>query len=202
MERRPPWEVSGTVYEVVVLATGYAYRSPFLDPLDSYNQPTKGLPAHERHVVMTTNSSAYSLPRGESRLTLNLMYLFPMDRQIVSPSSIHPLNALLFIGLPFPVANAPSDVAQSIFAGHLIARPDRVYPTSHITGHDGWNETLASELLLENLTAFENWLADEGFDIYRLGHKLNVVPYYTEIGYQDSLIGHLQSQGPGTCSSA
>ena len=65
--------------EVVVLATGYAYRSPFLDPLVSYNQPTKGLPAHERHVVMTANSSAYSLPRGESRLTLNLKYLFPMD---------------------------------------------------------------------------------------------------------------------------
>ena len=181
--------------EVVVLATGYDYRFPFLDPSDPYNQPAKGLPARERHVVMKTNASAYSLPRGENRLTLNLKYLFPIDRQIVSLSSLHPLNALLFIGLPFPIANSPSDIAQSIFAGHLIARPDRVYPTSHITGQDGWNETLARELLLKNLTAFENQLADEGFDIYRLGHNMNVVSYYNETGYQDSLIAHLQSQG-------
>ena len=60
--------------EVVVLATGYDYRFPFLDPSDPYNQPTKGLPARERHVVMKTNASAYSLPRGENRLTLNLKY--------------------------------------------------------------------------------------------------------------------------------
>ena len=143
---------------------------------------------------MTTNPSAYSRPEGENRLTANLNYLFPIDRQIVSLSSLHPLNALLFIGLPFPVTHAPGDVAQSMFAGHLIARPDLVYPTSHITGHEGWNETLARELLLKSLTALENRLAGEGFDVYHLGHKLNIGSYHNGNGYQDSLIAHLQSR--------
>ena len=144
---------------------------------------------------MTTNASVYSSLEGEARLTLNLKHLSPIDWHIVSLSSLYPLNALLFIGLPFPVAAAPSDVAQSIFAGHLIAQPDHVYPTSHITGHKGWNETLVRELLLENLTAFENRLADEGFDVYHLCHRLNIGSYYNETGYQDSLIEHLRSQG-------
>jgi hypothetical protein len=100
----------------------------------------------------------------------------------------------MFIGLPFPTAYAASDIAQSIFAGHLIARPDHVYPTSHITGREGWNETLARELLLKNLTALEDQLAKEGFDIYHLGHRMNL-EWYTEDKYQDSLIAHLQSQG-------
>ena len=181
--------------DIVVLATGYEYRFPFLDPADPYSRPTRGLPAHERHAVMTTNASAYSRPKGENRLTLNLKYLFPTDRQIVSLSPLHPLNALLFIGLPFPIVSAPSAVAQSLFAGHLIARPDQVYPTSHITGHEGWNETLARELLIKNLTALEDRLADEGFDVYHLGHKLNIGSYYSGSGYQDSLVAHLQSHG-------
>ena len=67
-------------------------------------------------------------------------------------------------------------------------------PTSHITGHEGWNETLARELLLKNLTAFENRLADEGFDVYHLGHGVEVGSN-ADVEYQDSLIGHLQSQG-------
>ena len=125
---------------------------------------------------------------------MNLKYLFPLDREIVSLSSLHPLNALLFIGLPYRTAYAASDVAQSIFAGHFIAHPDRVCPTSHITGHEGWNETLARELLLKNLTAFENRLADEGFDVYHLGHGVEVGSN-ADVEYQDSLIGHLQSQG-------
>ena len=111
----------------------------------------------------------------------------------MSLSSFHPLNALLFIGLPFPIANAASGVAQSIFAGHLIAHPDRVYPTSHITGRRGWNETLARERLLENLTVFEDQLVDEGFNVYHLGHKMNT-GLYNKTGYQDSLIAHLQAQ--------
>ena len=87
-----------------------------------------------------------------------------------------------------------SGIAQSTFVGHLIAQPDRVYPTSHITGHGGWNETLARELLLRDLTAFEGRLADEGFDVYRLGHKMNPGSY-NETGYQDSLIADLQPRG-------
>ncbi|KAF9648408.1 FAD/NAD(P)-binding domain-containing protein, partial [Thelephora ganbajun] len=198
----PPWEVPGTIYkprtkgftsscvqfedgtevfdvELVILATGYDYRFPFLDPSDPYNRPTRGIPTRERYAIVTTNASALSRTEGERRLTENLNYLFPLDRQIVSLSSLHPLNALLFIGLPFAIPNAPSDIAQSIFAGHLIAQPDR---------------TLARELLLRNLTAFENRLADEGFDVYVLGHKMNIGSY-TDVEYQDSLIAHLQSQG-------
>jgi hypothetical protein len=180
--------------EVVIIATGYDYRFPFLDPLDPYNRAIRGLPTHERHAIVTANASAYSRSEGEQRLTTNLNYLFPIDRQIVSLSPLHPLNALLFIGLPSPIASASSGIAQSIFAGHLIARPDRVCPTSHITGHEGWNETLARELLLNNLTAFENRLAEEGFDVYHLGHRMNVGSY-NDADYQDSLIAHLQSQG-------
>jgi hypothetical protein len=180
--------------EVVILATGYDYRFPFLDPSDPYSRPARGLPAYKRHAIVTTNASAYSRSEREQRLTANLNYLFPIDRQIVSLSSLHPLNALLLIGLPFPIANAPSDVAQSIFAGHLIAQLDRVYPTSHITGHEGWNETLARELLLKDLTAFEDQLTDEGFDVYHLGHRMNVGSC-DDVDYQDSLIARLQSQG-------
>ena len=87
-----------------------------------------------------------------------------------------------------------SGIAQSTFVGHLVAQPDRMYPTSHIIGHGGWNETFARELLLRDLTAFEGRLADEGFDVYRLGHKMNPGSY-NETGYQDSLIADLQARG-------
>ena len=180
--------------DVVILGTGYESRFPFLDPSDSYNQPARSLLTHEGQAVLTTNASAYSRPEGEQRLTENLKYLFPLDRHIVSLSSLHPLNALLFINLPVPSIHTTNSIAQSTFAGHLIARPDRVYPTSHITDHEGWNETLARELLLKNLTAYEKELVDEGFDVYHLGHK-------TDLGsnswddYQDDLIAYLQSQG-------
>ena len=143
---------------------------------------------------MTTDPSAHSRSEGEPRLTENLKYLFPIDRQIVSLSSLHPLNALMFIGLPYRTVYAPNDIAQSIFAGQLISHPHRVYPTSHLTTLESWNETLARELLLKNLTAFENRLADDGFDLYRLGHVMNI-GWYTEEEYQDSLIAHLQSHG-------
>jgi hypothetical protein len=213
----PPWKVPGTVYkprtkgftassvqfedgtevsdvEVVILATGYNYRFPFLDPSDPYNQHSIVLPTNDRRAIMTTNASVHSRSEGERRLTTNLNYVFPLDRQIMSLSSLHPLNVLFFIGMPFPAANALNDVAQSIFAGHLIAHPDRVYPTSHTTGKKDWNETLAREVLLKNLTASENELAREGFDIYRIGPRTNLGSH-SDVEYQDSLIGHLQSQG-------
>ena len=179
---------------VVILATGYNYRFPFLDPLDSYNQPSEGLPTNGRRGIVTTNASAYSRSEGEQRLTTNLNYLFPVDRHIVSLSPLHPLNALFFIGLTFPAANSLNDIAQSMFAGHLIAHPDRVYPTSHITGQKDWNETLAREVLLKNLTAFENGLAGEGFDVYRFGHRMNLGSH-TDTEYQESLIVYLRAQG-------
>ena len=180
--------------DFIVLATGYDYRFPFLDPSDPYHQSSQEPPANGRHSIVTTNASAHSRSRGEQRLTVNLKYLFPLDRHIVSLSSLHPLNALAFIGLPYLTSNSPSDIAQSMFAGHLIAQPERVYPTSHITRQDGWNETLARELLLKDLTAFENRLAREGSDVYRLGHRVNIGSY-TDTEYQDSLITHLRTQG-------
>jgi hypothetical protein len=180
--------------EVVILATGYDYRFPFLDPSDPYNQSSMMLPTDGRRAIMTTNASVHSRSEGERRLTTNLNYLFPLDRKIMSLSSLHPLNALFFIGMPFPATNAPNDVAQSTFAGHLIAHPDRVYPTSHITGKKDWNEALAREVLLKNLTASENELAREGFDVYHVGLRTNLGSHsYAE--YQDSLITHLRSQG-------
>lgn len=180
--------------DVVILATGYEYRLPFLDPSDPYHQPADDLSARERRTVVTTNSSAHSRSEEEPRLTENLNYLFPVDRHIVSLSPLHPLNALLFIGLQHRTLYATSDLAQSTFAGHLISHPDRVYPTSHLTGDERWNETLARELLLKNLTMLENRLADDGFNLYRLGHKMNL-GWYTEEEYQDSLIAYLQCQG-------
>lgn len=180
--------------EIVILATGYEYRFPFLDPSDPYNRPADDVLTHKRQGVVTTNASASRRSKGEERLTTNLKYVFPLDRHIVSLSPLHPLNALLFIGLTFNNAYAPSTIAQSLFAGHLISQPSRVYPTTHVTGHEGWNETSARELLLNNLTAFENRLASKGFDVYRLGHSMNL-GWYTEAEYQDSLIAHLQSKG-------
>ena len=49
-------------------------------------------------------------------------------------------------------------------------------------------------MLLKSLTALENRLAGEGFDVYHLGHKLNIGSYHNGNGYQDSLIAHLQSR--------
>ena len=129
--------------------------------------------------MVTTNASAHSRLEGEQRLTENLKYLFPLDRQLVSLSSLHPLNALFFIGLPFPIVSASSGIAQSTFAGHLIAHPERVCATDQ----KDWNETLVRETLLKNLTALENRLAGEGFD------------FYNDAEYQDSLIVHLRTQG-------
>ena len=159
--------------QVVILASGYDYRFSLLDPSEPYNQFPQDIPTHDQRVVVTANASAHSRLEREPRLMENLRYLFPIDRQIVSLSSLHPLIALKFVGLPYRTAYAASNIGQSIFASHLISHHDRVYPTSRLTGREGWNETLVRELLLKNLTAFENRLADDGFDLYRIGHKMN-----------------------------
>ena len=77
-----------------------------------------------------------------------------------------------------------------MFAGHLIAHPDRVY----LTSQEDWNETSVRETLLKNLTALENRLASEGFDVYNLGHRMDL-GWYNDAEYQDSLIMHLRTQG-------
>ena len=113
-----------------------------------------------------------------------------MDRQIVSLSSLHLLSALFLIFLLFHITNAPSDIAQSTFAGHLIAHPDQVYPT----GQKDWNKTLVREMLLKNLTALENLLDNEGFNVHDFNHGMNVGSH-NDAKYQDSLIVHLRTQG-------
>jgi len=47
------------------------------------------------------------------------------------------LNALFFIGLLLHVENAPNDIAQTMFTGHLIVHLDRAYPVSYITDQKG-----------------------------------------------------------------
>ena len=77
-------------------------------------------------------------PRPErERPMANLNCLSSIDRQTVSRFSFHLLNALCFVGLLFPFADALSDIAQTMLTGRLMVYLDRVYPTSHITGQEG-----------------------------------------------------------------
>lgn len=87
--------------------------------------------------------------------------------------------------------NVPRDIPRSIFVGHLIARPERVYPTSHITDQE---QGVDGELLLKNLTTFESMSTREGFDIYHLGYRMNVGSHINP-EYQDPVITHLRTQG-------
>ena len=175
--------------EFVILATGRNCRFPFLDSSDPYNQPSwRVLPTNGRCVIVTTNTT-HSRSEGEQWLRQPQL---PLPNRQADRVSV--LNALFFIDLPFLAANALNNIAQSVFAGHLIAHFDRVYPASRIAGQKDWNKTLVREVFLRNLTAFENWLASESFDVRHLGHRMNLGSY-TDAEYQDSLITHLRTQG-------
>jgi len=88
-----------------------------------------------------------------------------------------------------------------MFAGHLIARPELVYPTSHITGQDSWDETLARELLLKSLITFEGWLTCEVFDVHRPGHRMNAsFPLTTEDTSSLHLGGPERERGCLSCT--
>lgn len=168
--------------DVIVLATGYQNRFPFLCSNDPYasnsNRSTQGGKS-----VLITNPHATSRPDGP--IASNLNYVFPLNRQIISLSSLHPLNALTFIGLPLPIANAPSDIVQSLFAGHLIANRELLFPGT---------EDVARNNLLRELTTHENQLRDQGFDPYKLGQRL-VGINNTELDYQEELYNFLKLRG-------
>lgn len=169
--------------DIIILATGYEYRIPFLCESDPYaynpslNKRLKG------RSVLVTDRDTKSRPDGP--IASNLNYVFPVDRQIVSLSSLHPLNALTFIGLPVPIANAPSDIVQALFVGHLIANPRLIFPGP---------EDIVRENLLDKLTSHENRLRDQGYDPYVIGQRL-VGENNTELDYQEEIYSHLKSMG-------
>lgn len=168
--------------DVIIFATGYQNRFPFLCDLDPYasNFTTRN---HEGKSVLITDPEAKSRPVGP--IASNLHYVFPLDREIISLSSLHPLNALTFVGLPLPIANAPSDIVQSLFVGHLIANRELLFPGS---------EDVARERLLQKLTSHEDLLLEQGYDPYTIGQRL-VGVNNTELDYQEELYSFLKSRG-------
>lgn len=149
--------------DAVLLATGYELRKPFLDA---------------GHALLTDHSVT-SNSLSNRNLTTNLHYIFPLHQHIFSLSPVHPVNALAFIGLPTAIANCPSDLAQSIFATHIIRNP-----------------TILSsrEELLDELAAYEHGIRQQGYDPYIIGHQLL---NGTSSDYQDELIDFLKRQVRG-----
>lgn len=149
--------------DAVLLATGYEMRKPFLDA---------------GHALLT-DPSVTSNSSSNRNLTTNLHYIFPLHQHIFSLSPAHPVNALAFIGLPTAIANCPSDLAQSIFATHIIR-----------------NRTILSsrEELLDELAAYEHGIRQRGYDPYIIGHQLL---NGTSSDYQDELIDFLKKQVRG-----
>ncbi|KAF9015074.1 hypothetical protein BDQ17DRAFT_1385878 [Cyathus striatus] len=92
--------------DVVVLATGYQMRKPFLE---------------EGHAI---TADPLKKNRTNDELVTNLRYIFPLYRHILSLCPSYPPNALAFIGLPSAIANCPSDLAQSLFTVHAIIQPE------------------------------------------------------------------------------
>lgn len=167
--------------DVIILATGYQNRFPFLCDKDPYASDSTR--QSEGKSVLITNPKAKSRPAGP--IVTNLNYVFPLDREIISLSSLHPLNALTFVGLPLPIANAPSDIVQALFVGNLIADRERLFPGS---------EEAARDALLRKLTSHEDRLREQGFDPYSLGQRL-VGVNNTELHYQEELYSFLKSRG-------
>ncbi|KAG6818015.1 hypothetical protein H0H87_009170 [Tephrocybe sp. NHM501043] len=90
--------------DVILLATGYEIRKPFLE---------------EGNVLITDYQARFNNAHPH-KLVTNTRYIFPLHRHIFSLSPSYPVNALAFIGLPSAIANCPSDIAQSLFAAHAI----------------------------------------------------------------------------------
>jgi hypothetical protein len=167
--------------DIILLATGYENRFPFLcssDPYASNSRPRHGQP------VLSTDPRAKSRSNSD-RIVTNLDYVFPVGRQIVSLSLLHPLNALTFVGMPLPIANAPSDILQSLFIGHLIAHRDSIF---------SGEEDAARQRLLDQLYVYEHQLEEQGYDPYIIGQKL-VGENNTEVDYQEELYSFMKSRG-------
>lgn len=165
--------------DTIILATGYETRYPFLCNKDPYGSNS----ALHGQSVLVIDPHAKSRPNGP--IATNLRYIFPVHKQIISLSTLHPLNALGFVGLPYPIANAGSDIVQSLFIGHMIANRELVFPGS---------EVAVRERLLDELTAHEDELRGQGLDPYIVGHKL-VGVNNTGDDYQEGLYSHLKASG-------
>ena len=143
--------------DVVLLGTGYLQKKSFLeDPGFLRVDPSA-----------STNASVLDA------LVTNTRYIFPLYRHILSLDPRYPPTALAFIGLPTAIANCPSDIAQSLFAAHVIANPGILPPRAQ---------------LLHELAEYEDTVRARGLDPYINGHKmLNG----KSSDYQDELVDFL-----------
>ncbi|KAJ3514233.1 hypothetical protein NLJ89_g2488 [Agrocybe chaxingu] len=94
--------------DVVLLATGYEHRKPFL----------------EETGLLQIDRSARDNSSSTNGLVSNTRYIFPLHQHILSLSPEYPTNALAFVGLPSAIPNCASDLAQSLFATYAIAHPE------------------------------------------------------------------------------
>lgn len=160
--------VDGTIADpdVVLLGTGYLQKKPFLeDPGFLRVDPSA-----------RTNASVLDA------LVTNTKYIFPLHRHILSLDPRYPLNALAFIGLPTAIANCPSDIAQSLFAAHVIANVDILPPRAQ---------------LLQELAEYEDTVRAQGLDPYINGHKMLDGK---SSDYQDELVDFLREQVCSECT--
>ncbi|KAF8635656.1 hypothetical protein AX15_000287 [Amanita polypyramis BW_CC] len=105
--------------DLVLLATGYEIRKPFLDA---------------GNVLVTDPEARPNKTYGQTLVT-NTYYIFPLYRHIFSLSPMYPTTALSFVGLPINIANCPSDIAQSLFVAHSIRDPN-ILPSRDQMLHD------------------------------------------------------------------
>jgi hypothetical protein len=126
--------------DIVILATGYQTRKPFLDA------------GH----VLVTDPTANDNTKTQA-LVSNTHYIFPLYRQIFSLSPMYPTTALAFVGLQdgIYVPSCASDIAQSIFITYMIRDPS-LQPS---------RQQMLSELELQ-----EQDLKRRGVDPYVTGH--------------------------------
>lgn len=89
--------------DVVVLATGYDLKVPFL---------TRGGLLPEQR------------PTDSDSLSTNMRYIRPLWRHIFALDPELPPTALSFVGLPIFVANALDSSAQGLLIGHTLASPN------------------------------------------------------------------------------
>lgn len=150
--------------DTILLGTGYELRIPFL----------------ERGHALQVDHTAHSNATYKEGLATNTRYIFPVHQHIFSLCPNYPVTALSFIGLPLYVANCPSDIAQSLYAAHVIANPS-VLPHR--------------ETLLEELAEEEERLRSLGLDPYHVGHRILPVSNGTQWDYQDKLVADLKRWG-------
>ncbi|KZT28804.1 FAD/NAD(P)-binding domain-containing protein [Neolentinus lepideus HHB14362 ss-1] len=112
-------------------------------------------------------------------LTTNRRYIRPLFRHVLSLDVTIPPDRLAFVGLPWWIANAPSDYAQGLLTAHAIADPS-------------WLPS--KEELIDDLNAQENALRVQGIDPYRYGHA-----FASEVeseAYVNGIIDLLRSRSP------